>query len=308
VRSCDLHEPVVGRVVSDWRRPALPGSIMADTDSQMILATFAVPRYEIIPMKGVEEQLDHLPDNAIVTVTSSPTKGMDATLSLVSLLRRRNHARVVPHIAARLVVDNGHLKDLLQQLTDLGVEEVFVVAGDAATPAGVFEGTVPLLRAMAEVGHSLRVGITGYPESHAFIPDDTTIRVMHEKEPYATHIVSQICYDPQVTARWVSKVRARGTDLPIYIGVPGAVDLTKLLRISMRVGIGDSVRYLRKQGGTVARLMGGYRPDALIDDLAATVSDPDMNVAGWHLFTFNEIRRTEAWRRDLITRYARTGT
>lgn len=281
---------------------------MADSISARIRETFAVPRYEIIPMKGVEQELPYLPDDAVVTVTSSPTKGMDATLSLVSLLRQRDHAQVVPHIAARLVVDHVHLKDLLQQMTDIGVAEVFVVAGDAPTPAGPFEETVDLLRSMADIGHSLRVGITGYPESHAFIPDDTTVRVMHEKEPYATHIVSQICYDPQVTARWIRKVRARGTDLPIYIGVPGAVDLTKLLRISMRVGIGDSVRYLRKQGGTVARLMGGYRPDALIDDLAATVSDPDMKVAGWHLFTFNEIRRTEAWRRDLITRYARTGT
>jgi hypothetical protein len=31
-----------------------------------------------------------------------------------------------------------------------------------------------------------------------------------------------------------------------------------------------------------------------------------MDVAGWHLFTFNEIRRTEAWRQALLTRYARS--
>jgi hypothetical protein len=31
-----------------------------------------------------------------------------------------------------------------------------------------------------------------------------------------------------------------------------------------------------------------------------------MKVAGWHLFTFNEIRRTEAWRQRLLARYART--
>lgn len=280
---------------------------MDDATAQRIHETFAQPRYEIIPMKGVEQEIAYLPDNAVVTVTSSPTKGMDATLSLVSLLRRREHTRVVPHIAARLVVDTVHLKDLIQQLTDIGVNEVFVVAGDAPTPAGQFEGTVELLHAMADVGHSLRVGITGYPESHAFIPDDTTVRMMHAKEPYATHIVSQICYDPGVTARWIAAVRARGTQLPIYLGIPGAVDLAKLVRISLRVGIGDSVRYLRKQGGTVAKLVGGYRPDALIDELAATLADPEMHVAGWHMFTFNEIRRTEAWRQDLLTRYARTG-
>lgn len=278
---------------------------MAESDSQLVHASFARPRFEIIPMKGVEEQLAHLPADAVVTVTSSPTKGVAATLALATMLRRRDRLQVVPHVAARQVADTMQLKDLIQQLSDLGIDDVFAVAGDADVPAGQFEGTIDLLRAMSEVGHSLRIGITGYPESHAFIPDDTTIAVMHAKEPYASYIVSQICFDPTVTARWIAAVRARGTHLPIYIGLPGAVDLAKLVRISMRVGIGDSLRFVRKQGGgKVARLIGGYQPDALVEGLLPTLADPAMNVAGWHLFTFNEIRRTEAWRRDLLTRYA----
>jgi methylenetetrahydrofolate reductase (NADPH) len=240
-----------------------------------------------------------------VTVTSSPTRGLDATLALAALLRRRGQLQVVPHIAARLVAGTGHLKELPQQLSDLGVDEAFVVAGDASAPVGPFESTVDLLRAMADIGHTLRIGITGYPESHAFIPDDTTVAMMHAKEPYASYIVSQICFDPQVTARWIADVRARGTGLPIHIGLPGAVDLAKLMRVSMRVGIGDSVRFIRKQGGTVARLIGGYQPDVLVDGLLPTLADPAMGVAGWHLFTFNEIRRTEAWRQGLLERYAK---
>jgi methylenetetrahydrofolate reductase (NADPH) len=279
---------------------------MAESASELLRASFARPRFEIIPMKGVEQQLAHLPQDAVVTVTSSPTKGMEATLALTALLRRRDHRHVVPHVAARLVADVVQLKDLLQQLSDLGVDDIFVVAGDAEAPAGQFEGTVDLLRAMASIGHTLRIGITGYPESHTFIPDDTTIAMMHAKEPYASYIVSQICFDPQVTARWIAAVRARGTRLPIHVGLPGAVDLAKLVRISMRVGIGDSLRFVRKQSGAVAKLIGGYAPDALVDGLLPTVSDPAMDVAGWHLFTFNEIRRTEAWRQALLTRYARS--
>jgi methylenetetrahydrofolate reductase (NADPH) len=276
---------------------------MGRSTNQVVHESFATPRFEIIPMRGVEQQLAHLPPDAVVTVTSSPTKGTDATLALAELLRSQDHTDVVPHIAARVISDRVELKDLLQQLSDTGIDEVFVVAGDAQEPAGPFEGTVDLLRAMADIGHSLRVGITGYPESHAFIPDDTTIAMMHAKEPYADHIVSQICYDPAVTARWIAAVRARGTRLPIYVGLPGAVDFARLLRISKRVGIGDSMRFLRKQWATVARMVGGYQPDALVEGLLPTVTDPDMGVAGWHLFTFNEIRRTEAWRQDLLARY-----
>lgn len=277
---------------------------MAQPTSHLIHRTFVTPRYEIIPMKGVEEQLDALPPEAIVTVTSSPTKGNAATVALVRQLRERGQRRVVPHVAARLIVDAAQLKDMLDELTDLGIDEVFVVAGDAERPAGPFDGTVDLLRAMADIGHPFRVGITGYPESHAFIPDDTTIAAMHAKEPYADHIVSQICYDAGAIAAWIGAVRARGTTLPIYVGLPGAVDFARLLRISKRVGIGDSLRYLRKQWATIARLVQGYQPDGLIEGLLPTAADPEQGLAGWHLFTFNEVRRTEAWRRDLLIRHA----
>ena len=40
------------------------------------------PRFELIPMKGVEDQAKFLPDEATVAVTVSPSKGLDATLKL----------------------------------------------------------------------------------------------------------------------------------------------------------------------------------------------------------------------------------
>jgi methylenetetrahydrofolate reductase (NADPH) len=278
---------------------------MADTDRHPVIASLAQPRFEIIPMKGVEQQLPYLPADAIVTVTSSPGRGTDATLALATRLADRGGFHVVPHIAARLIRDRVQLKGVLQHLADLEIDEIFVVAGDAPTPAGPFEGAIDLLRAMADIGHDLRIGVTGYPESHAFISDDTTIQAMTDKQWFASYIVSQICFDPRVTAGWIAAVRARGTHLPIHIGVPGAVDLAKLVRVSLRVGIGESLRFARKQSGAVANLVGGYRPDHLVDGLASTVADPDMNVAGWHLFTFNDIRSTEAWRQQVLARYAK---
>jgi methylenetetrahydrofolate reductase (NADPH) len=280
----------------------------APSARERVRAAFEQPRYEIIPMKGVEEQVAYLPSNAIVTVTSSPTKGTEATLELTARLQTRDLAAIVPHLAARSIRDAGHLKDLLHQVSDLGITEVFAVAGDAPTPAGDFEGTASLLHAMADIGHNLQVGITGYPESHAFIPDDTTIQAMFDKEPHASYIVSQVCYDPAAITRWVARVRERGTQLPIYLGLPGVVDFARLLRISKRVGIGDSMRFLRKQWSTVARLVGGYQPDELVDALAPLIADPAKNVPGLHMFTFNEVRRTEEWRQNLLARYARSTT
>ena len=141
------------------------------------------------------------------------------------------------------------------------MRDVFVVAGDAEEPRGSFHGAIDLLEALDALGRPFpEVGITGYPESHPFIDDDTTIAAMFEKARHATYIVSQVCFDPAVTARWIEDVWARGTRLPIYVGVPGVVSRAKLLRVSARIGIGDSLRFLRKNGSFAGRFLRGVQP------------------------------------------------
>jgi methylenetetrahydrofolate reductase (NADPH) len=258
-------------------------------------------RFEIIPMKGVDAQLEHLPQGLKVTVTASPTKGTEPTLELAERLARDGHL-VVPHLSARLMSGRDEIARILERLEHLGIDEAFVIAGDAEMPAGPYEGAADLLEEMTGLGHHLTsVGISGYPESHAFIPDATTIAAMARKAPHATAIVSQICYDPDAIRRWVAAVRARGIDLPIHLGIPGVIDRARLLRVSLRVGLGDSVRFLRKQHEVASRMLSGYTPDELITGLQDLVVDPHAGIAGWHLFTFNEVERTEAWRQELLT-------
>ncbi|MEX2324557.1 MAG: methylenetetrahydrofolate reductase [Nitriliruptoraceae bacterium] len=265
-----------------------------------LLSSLERARFEIIPMKGVEEQIDHLPDQAVVTVTASPTKGLSATLELAATLAGKGH-RVVPHLSARLVRSRDHLEEILEHLQWLGIVEAFVPAGDIEEPLGPYEGAADLLEAMAQCGHHLEhIGITGYPERHAFIPDQTTIEAMDRKAPHATHIVSQICYDPATIRNWIAQVRTRGVHLPVFLGIPGVIDRARLLRVSMRVGLGDSVRFLRKQHDVATRMLAGYQPDELLYALADLIDHPDQQVAGWHLFTFNEVARTEEWRQQLM--------
>ena len=86
------------------------------------------------------------------------------------------------------------------------MRDVFVVAGDADQPEGAFEGAAALLDAMNEVGHPFdQIGITGYPESHPLIDDETTIASMFEKARHATYIASQICFDSRVTVGWIEQ-------------------------------------------------------------------------------------------------------
>ena len=259
-------------------------------------------RFEILPLDGIEEQvLATVPHDVTLTVTASPTKGLGPTVDLTRRLVGHGYT-VVPHLSARLVADTADLEELVAQLQEAPVREVFVVAGDAEEPRGRFHGAIDLLEALDALGRPFpEVGITGYPESHPFIDDDTTIAAMFEKARHATYIVSQVCFDPAITAQWIEDVWARGTRLPIYVGVPGVVSRAKLLRVSARIGIGDSLRFLRKNGSFAGRfLRGGFSPDPLVDGLGPVLGSG--KVGGFHLFTFNDVADTEAWRQARLAR------
>lgn len=259
------------------------------------------PRYEVIPLDGIEEQvLALVPQEVTVTVTVSPTKGLEPTLALAGSLARQGYA-VVPHLSARLVSGATEVAEIVERLRADGVHNVFVVAGDAEVPRGTLHGAIDLLEALEELGRPFaEVGITGYPESHPLIDDATTISAMFEKARHATYVVSQVCFDPAVTARWIESVWGRGTRLPIHVGIPGAVSRAKLLRVSTRIGIGDSMRFLRKNGSFAGRFLRGFDPDRLIDGLGEVLVGE--KVGGFHLFTFNDLEDTEAWRRRRLGR------
>lgn len=268
---------------------------------QALLQHLRTARFEVLPLRGAEERAGALPEGTVVTVTSSPQKGIETTLDLAGRLRARGlHA--VPHLAARMVRDPAHLRRVLDRFEELGLDEAFVVAGDAAN-AGAFPDALSLLRAVEDTGRRpARIGVTGYPEGHAFLSDSDLSAALEDKAPHADYVVTQICFDATTITSWLKRVRDRGVALPVHIGAPGVVDVTKLLRISMKIGLGDSMRFLRKQHGVVGKLLSRYTPENLFEELAPALADPGFDIAGWHLFTFNEISKTDQWRHELATR------
>jgi methylenetetrahydrofolate reductase (NADPH) len=277
---------------------------MAETGSAGLADLLRNARFEVFPLDGIEEQvLEHLGTDVKLTVTASPSRGLDATLELTERLTAAGYV-TVPHLSARLVRDREHLSELLDRLRAGGVHELFVLAGDAEEPAGEFPGAAELLEAMGERRAEFdAIGITGYPESHHLISDEETIRAMFAKAPMATHIVSQLCFDASTIAAWIAEVRRRGTDLPIWIGVPGNVSHTKLLRVSIKIGLGESARFLSHHRNWISRLIGRpFNPERLVRELTPCATDPAARVGGFHLYTFNEVARTERWRRTALER------
>jgi methylenetetrahydrofolate reductase (NADPH) len=284
----------------------MPLTTRSNTTTDGVRRLLAEPRYELMPFESFEEEIEYLPEGATVAITTSPQLGLEATLERTEQGTARGFD-VVPHIAARYVEDDEHVAEIAERLKAAGVTDIFVPGGDREEPAGEFESAHEFLTALDELGYSFEeVGITGYPEGHAFLDDETLAEAMAKKEPYATYLVTQLCYDPEAIVAWVEEIRARGVELPVEVGIPGVMKYQRLLQISQKVGVGDSVRFLRKTTGVlgfVKQLVGSrgkYTPDALIDGLAPYADDPEYGIRSVHVYTFNQTPDLEEWRREKL--------
>jgi methylenetetrahydrofolate reductase (NADH) len=261
-------------------------------------------RYEIFPTSSAEGAvLDAVPHDVVVTVTASPTKGLEPTLTLTERLTAQGY-RVVPHLSARLIRDAAHLRDVVARLTALGTDDIFVPAGDADPPTGEFTSALDVLEQLAELGNPFaRVGITGYPETHPKIEDDVTVQSMWDKRRHATYIVSNLCFDPATLRQWITRIRRRGVTLPLLVGLAGPVERTKLMQMATKIGVADSARFVAGHSSAFVRLStpGAYQPDRLLDKVGSTLAAPASKVTGLHIFTFNQVQQAEQWREALLS-------
>ena len=262
-------------------------------------------RYELIPLKSLTEQLQYLPQGSSVSVTCSPAKGIEATLDLTAdLLARGHHA--VPHIAARLVEGQEHVEKIAARLAESNVSEIFIVGGDP-DPVGPYSDGLSLMRDLLPVATSLRtVGFPSYPDHHTVIADDLLDQAIMDKQQFidslglASFTSTQMCFDPKTITTWLERQRALGFTVPVHIGVPGAVERARLLNLGVRLGIGSSLRYLRKNSGAIMRVFStkGYDPSTLIQPLSKR--SEQLGISGLHLFTFNSVQATAEWQRKVL--------
>lgn len=256
-------------------------------------------RFEVLPFGHCEQEAARLTEPVTLTVTCSPRHGIDQTVDVAQALRALGHA-VVVHLAARMIRDREHLDRLLARMADAGIDDVFLVGGDVTHPHGPYASALELLPVVCEHARRPRaIGIAAYPEGHPLIDPHTLDDALERKSAQASYMTTQLCFDVQALLGWLAATRARGVTLPVFVGIPGAVDRRRLLEVAMRVGVGPSVSFVRKQRG-LRQLFGrpSHAADALHDAVAPRLADPALAIAGFHYFTFNRLVETWVWERD----------
>ena len=265
-------------------------------------ALVSAARWELVPIKSIEPAIDALRPNSSVSVSCSPAKGIDATLEVCARLLDAGHD-AVPHLAARMVSDREHTARIAAWTDRYRPTELFVIAGDAEEPSGPYEGAASFLVDLLDVGvpSGVGIGVSGYPDGHPLI--DVAVQREHLLRKQSLlgvagvggSISTQMCFDiPRITS-WIESIRADGVTLPVRLGIPGVVDRARLLSLGPRLGIGQSLRYLRKNRAALTQLVapGGYDPTELVDGVAGRAAE--LGIDSLHVFTFNAIADTLDW-------------
>ena len=275
-----------------------------DHEKEILRSLLGNISYEVMPFKSVKDKiLAEVPTEVPLTVTATGGKGLEPTIETSVFLREKGYV-VAPHVPARMVSGPKELDTLAARLEAAGVDRLFVVGGDAEEPAGEFTDALGLLKSLEGRGHHFAdIGIGGYPEGHALFAQKDIDRALVDKAPYANRVLTQICFDADTVTEWGSRVHDEGVNLPISAGMPGPVSRQKLMRISAGLGLGQSANFLKKQQNMFWKFFSpsGYKPTKLIRGLVQNLAQTQGVISGFHIFTFNDLAKTEAWRRELIS-------
>lgn len=262
--------------------------------------------FEVVPLKSLDGAIAALPDRSEVSVTCSPVKGVPETMRLTDQVRSLGHT-AIPHIAARMVEGPEHVAAIAKWMRTEEIGRLFLVGGDANPPAGPYRDAASFLRDLLDAGPELHtVGVTAYPDGHAAIGDPLLSAALREKQDILTeagiygYASTQMCFDPNKIRSWLVQERENGITLPVHLGIAGVVDRTKLMTMGVRLGIGSSLGYLKKNRKAISSLLSrsDYNPDALLEPLQSELQS--LGVAGIHCFTFNQVEATDSWRRQVL--------
>ena len=255
---------------------------------------------ELIPLKNVDEKLRAVPTGTTITVTCSAKLGLARTLDCAVRAAAAGFD-VVPHLAARQLTDEAELRGFVARMDEAGITELYLIGGDAPQ-GGPFDSALPVLEALQRMDHGLhRIGVACYPEGHPKISDAALAEALTAKQPYASYMVSQLCFNPDALVGWLRRARQAGITLPLHLGLAAPMQIRKLLELSPQLGVGSSVRYLAKQHGLIGSVLKGsaYHPESLLLGMGDAVTSPELAVEQLHLFSFNQVDATVAWQRNV---------
>jgi methylenetetrahydrofolate reductase (NADPH) len=214
--------------------------------------------------------------------------------------------RASPHIVARRLPSEDALQNALRQLSDAGIEQVLLVAGDLERPVGKFTSTLEVMESgLLETSGFKRVGVAGHPEGHKSIAPTTLLAALRHKQEFGArtgmkvHIVTQFGFNPDMICAWDRRLTEAGIALPVHVGIAGPTPLPKLIKFAMHCGVGTSMHSVMKNMSAMVNLARlATTPDEMLLGLIRGRADySGSRLVQPHFYAFGGTVATATWLR-----------
>jgi methylenetetrahydrofolate reductase (NADPH) len=252
----------------------------------------------------LQELRDNFAPGTDVTITFLPGDNYRNNVNTASALRRAGF-NPVPHIAAREMPSRDALDDFLARLrSEADVTRILLIAGDVARAKGPFKSSLDIgASGLIEARGIASISVAGHPEGHPYLEAAEAIAVFEAWRDWGRQtdihvdIVTQFCFESAPILQWIAQLDARGTGLPVIVGLAGPATPATLTKFALRCGVGNSMRSLRSQIGRFGRLLIDTGPDDVMRGLRSAPTVATASIAGFHLFPFGGLRKAGDWLR-----------
>jgi methylenetetrahydrofolate reductase (NADPH) len=249
-----------------------------------------------------------IPPGTQISVTFLPGEEFSSRVHAAKRVKELGFVPM-PHLSARRLQSQAELEGYLDSLaTEVGIDRVFVIAGDPPRPEGPYEDALAIIQSGVLANYGVRhVGISGYPEGHPDIDGPKLRQAMIDKKKVLEElgldysVMTQFGFDADPVFSWLKQVREDGIDVPVRIGVSGPASVKTLLRFAARCGVGASASVMKKYGFSITQLLTTAGPDGIIKDMAEGVDPAVHGDVKLHFYPFGGLDKTAEWIRDFKT-------
>ena len=168
----------------------------------------------------------------------------DKTLSIVSEVHERFGLSVASHLTC-VGATVEELRDYLQQVTQLGIENIVALRGDPpqgetefTATAGGFSYANELTEMIRAEFPKLGIAVAGYPEAHqeAVSPEADLVNLKRKVDAGGEVVLTQLFYDNQDFFRFRDACDKIGIGVPLVPGLLPVVNFNQIQRITNLCG------------------------------------------------------------------------
>lgn len=259
--------------------------------------------FELLPSpRAFKEALSVLPpDTSIAIASSASGGGVDRTFACVTEAHEAGFNRICAHLSARLVRGSNHLRELLEQGSTAGVGDYFVAGGDVEQNGQPYRDSYAVLEDIAANHAELvdSVGVAGCPAGHTnpainkrLTEDLRRKQALESNFSSGMYIETQLDFSSRAIAQWVKTIRYLDIELPINVGLLGAVPIEKAVQaMGFMGGNLDAEQFMKKTHIAPAEFHDGEYIDRTFT-LAEELIAAKLAIKGFTIYPLGSVQET----------------